>query len=732
MKFWLRSLLVLCVPYAFAADTWKNFARSDSFYAATLVENMLVLGSDGGVRVIHPDGSSEAFTSADGLEASDIRGVARSDAGELFAVSSRGIVSKFEPNGRFAVLNRSFESTSSELRPGLLVSAGPVLVLGFRDKVAFFDCLRGKSLVSLSRIGNVSLKSTPPSAMLVEGDSLFVALGADVYVRQMNWDALAKDVLLADPASWNFVGTFRGGDSSRASIERLSFSDGSLLADFDETLSVPVALGDTLSRKRFPALWKGDGSLVRQILSGDGFAYLVGKNSAWYYDGELSDVSAWTRFLLENPYVVSPFVGSAGGVTVYSSSGDFGWSDGEVFSYGHSLGDLPYYGGTEPYSLLLKNLATLSDGASLVGIWGFGWRLYSENGGGFMQSVGLENSNCAERYMPNYIVPTGVAVSPDSLGWLVSFWGNSGYGIAYIDESGSISCANGVGGGNFSGPLLSSFSEDGSEWLLYSGAGKTAGTDGTGALDIFRIRPISETGGELVVLDKRTVPTPDNYVLVDMDFDKSGRLWAITNSTFAYFESGMDSVQAPHKTSSYEQSSLSSLSVDPNDRLWIGTIGNGAYMVKKSGASPDTMSATRFASRNGLLDDIVYDVQIDAKKGQAWFVHRNGVTRYARTDLRETGAYMTSDGPGIKVYPNPVRFDLGQTLTFENVSEKATISVYNAGAHLVRFFRGNELDGGRTVWDGRDKRGILVAPGVYHYVIQKGSRQKRGKILVIH
>ena len=144
------------------------------------------------------------------------------------------------------------------------------------------------------------------------------------------------------------------------------------------------------------------------------------------------------------------------------------------------------------------------------------------------------------------------------------------------------------------------------------------------------------------------------------------------------------------------------------------------------------MSATRFVSRNGLLNDVVYDVLVDGKKGHAWFVHKNGVTRYARTDLRETSSFMTSDGPKIKVYPNPVRFDLGQVLTFENVSESATVSVYNSGAHLVRAFRGDELDGGRVVWDGRDRRGVLIAPGVYHYIIQKGSRKKRGKLLVIH
>lgn len=718
---------------AFAADTWKNFARSDSFYASALVGKMLVLGTDGGVRFISPDGSTDVLASANGLEASDIRGVVQTASGELLTVSSQGIVSKYLGNRRFSVLNRSFVSTSSELQSGLAEIADSILVLGFRDKIAFFDVARGKSLVSLSRVGNVSLKSTAPSAMLIRGDSLFVALGSDVYLRRMSWKTLSEDVLLADPASWTFVGNFHGKDSSAVAITRLSLSNGALQASFDETLSVLVANGDTLSRKKFPALWNGDSSLVRKVLSGDGFSYLVGKNSAWYYDdGELTDVSAWTGFSLKNPYAVVPFVGGSGGVTVYSADGDFGWSDGEAFAYGPSLGDLPYYGGVEPYTRLLKNLETLSDGTTLVGIWGFGWRIYSENGGEFLQNIGLENSNCAERYLTNYIVPTGVAVSPDSLGWLVSFWGNSGYGIAYIDKSGEISCANHAGSGKFSGPLRATWSEDGSEWILYSGAGKTEGTEGVGALDIFHIRPVAETGGELVLQSKATVPTPGNYVILDMDFDKSGRLWGITNSTFAYFETGMDSVQAPHKTSSYEQANLSSLSIDPNDRLWIGTIGSGAYMVKKVGNSPDTMAATKFVSRNGLLNDIVYDVLVDGKKGEVWFVHKNGASRYARTDLREASSFMTSDGPEIKVFPNPVRFDLGQVLTFENVAETATVSVYNSGAHLVRAFHGDELDGGRVVWDGRDRRGVLIAPGVYHYIIQKGSRKKRGKILVIH
>ncbi len=716
---------------AFALDAWKNFSRSDTFYSAALVDNVLVLGTDGGVRIVLNDGTSTVLASASGLESADIRAVVRSQDGELFAVSADGIISKLLENNRFLVLNRSFAESSSELVPGLVEASGKILVLGFRNRIAFFDVEKGKSVVSLSRVGSVSLKTTSPSAMLVSGDSLFVALGSDVYVREMSWDALDSDILLADPSSWTLAGTFHG-DSSATSIRRLSVSSKTLHADFAQTLSPIVACGDTLKAKRFPELWKDDSSRVSKILEGDGFAYLVGENSAWYYDGELSDVSAWTGFQMESPYVALPYLVGEGGVTVYSSKGDFGWSDGETFLYAQSMGDLPYYAGTEGYDRRLKNLETLSDGMTLVSIWGFGFRLYAEYGGELVGSVGLEESNCAERYLTNYIVPTGVTAAPDSSGWLVSFWGSSAYGLGYIDKAGNISCANGSGSGKYSGPLKAKWSDDGSEWILYSGAGKTSGVDGSGALDVFRIRPVSETGGELSIIEKETVPTPDNYVAIDMDFDSDGRLWVVTNIAFGYLESGMDSVQAPHKTSSFEQASLSSISVDAKNRLWIGTVGKGAFMVKKTGASPDTMAATKFVKRNGLLDDAVYDVAVDGKKGEVWFVHRKGVSRYARTDLRETSSYMTSEGPKFKAYPNPVRFDRGETFTFEHISESAVVSIYNSGAHLVRSFEGDELLGGRLVWDGRDKRGVLVAPGVYHYIVKKGSRKKQGKILVIH
>lgn len=731
MNFLFRTLFPFAVSLAFAVEPWKDFSRTDVFYSADLSDGILVLGTDGGVRFIAGDGGSDVFSSEDGLEASEIYGVATAESGTLFAISSKGIVSRHVGNGKFQVVNRSFVSEGVELVPGLVRNAATILVLGFKDRLSLFDVEKQKSLITLTRIGDASLKAVSPSALEIRGDSLMVAVGNAVYLRQMDWSALDRDVLLADPNSWTLAAQFQPPDSSRTAIRKISLSGDSLWVDFDETVSPIVALGDTLSPKAFPSLWSGDSSQILQVQEAGDFAYLVGKDSVWRYDGELENVSAWSKFPLSGAYAA--FTGHPdGGVSIHTSNGEFGFSDGESVALMGAFGDLPYYAEDAPHNRLLKNLAVLSDGTALVSVWGFGFRMFGAYGSEWRANLNNSAEFCAERYLPDFIVGTGVDVAPDSVGWLVSYWGNSGYGIAYVDAAGNASCANGIGSGNFSGPLRAAASEDGSEWIVYSAAGTTEGVSGYGALDIFRFKPISETGGELSLSDKEKVPTPDNYTLVDLDFDKSGRLWAVTNSTVAYWEEGMDSVQAPHKISSFERASLSSIAVDPMDRLWVGTIGSGAYRIQKTASSPDTMAATRYASRNGLLNDIVYDVAVDSQKGEVWFIHQNGASRYFRADLRETSSFMTSGGPEFKVYPNPVRFDLGQVLTFDYFPESATVSIYNAGAHLVRSFRNEEVSGGRLVWDGRGKDGTLVAPGVYHYIVRKGSQKKRGKILVIH
>jgi hypothetical protein len=134
-----------------------------------------------------------------------------------------------------------------------------------------------------------------------------------------------------------------------------------------------------------------------------------------------------------------------------------------------------------------------------------------------------------------------------------------------------------------------------------------------------------------------------------------------------------------------------------------------------------------------MLSNKVHDLAIDPVKGMIWFAHDGGVTRYSRKDLRNAEKMMTSEVPAeVKAYPNPFRPKQGQRLVIDNISEDSFVSVYNRGGSLVKSFYDGEVLGGRAEWDGTDKTGKFVAPGVYHYVVRKGSKKKTGKIILIH
>ena len=137
MNIIFRSIFFFWVAHALAVESWNTFARTTAFYEAALANRTLILATDGGVRFIYSNGASEVYSSENGLESSEIYGVVHTASGEIFAVSSLGVVSHFLGNGKFLVHNRSFASLGTTLVPGLLESSHSILVMGFRDRIAF-------------------------------------------------------------------------------------------------------------------------------------------------------------------------------------------------------------------------------------------------------------------------------------------------------------------------------------------------------------------------------------------------------------------------------------------------------------------------------------------------------------------------------------------------------------------------------------------------------------------
>ena len=83
----------------------------------------------------------------------------------------------------------------------------------------------------------------------------------------------------------------------------------------------------------------------------------------------------------------------------------------------------------------------------------------------------------------------------------------------------------------------------------------------------------------------------------------------------------------------------------------------------------------------------------------------------------------------VMVFPNPFVPDRGD-LVFANLTESATIRIYNLSGQLVRTLVEDNKDGGLE-WDGSNDRGRPVDSGVYYFTASSGKESVRGKFAVV-
>ncbi|MBI4056033.1 MAG: Ig-like domain-containing protein [Elusimicrobia bacterium] len=71
-----------------------------------------------------------------------------------------------------------------------------------------------------------------------------------------------------------------------------------------------------------------------------------------------------------------------------------------------------------------------------------------------------------------------------------------------------------------------------------------------------------------------------------------------------------------------------------------------------------------------------------------------------------------------------------RSITFQNLSSRATIRIFTVSGDLVTTIE--ETDGdGRTAWDVKNHKGQDVASGLYIYLIQNGSEKFKGELIVV-
>lgn len=150
--------------------------------------------------------------------------------------------------------------------------------------------------------------------------------------------------------------------------------------------------------------------------------------------------------------------------------------------------------------------------------------------------------------------------------------------------------------------------------------------------------------------------------------------------------------------------SISCMAIDGGNRKWIGTDGNGVYLI-----SADNMEQIyHFTTENSpLLSNNIESIAIDPNSGKVFFGTDNGLCSYM-SDATQPVEEMEKDD--VYAYPNPVEPGYTGLITVTGLSFDADVKILSPSGKLVSQGRSN---GGTYTWDGYDLHGNPVASGVY-------------------
>lgn len=147
---------------------------------------------------------------------------------------------------------------------------------------------------------------------------------------------------------------------------------------------------------------------------------------------------------------------------------------------------------------------------------------------------------------------------------------------------------------------------------------------------------------------------------------------------------------------------INCMAVDGANRKWIGTEGNGIYLL-----SPDGLETVHhFTMDNSPLpSDYIWSVTINPETGEAFIGTDAGLVSY-RSDATEG----KSNYQNIHVFPNPVRPEYNGQITVTGLLEKTQVRITDLNGNAV--VSGTSL-GGQFSWNGNLKNGKRASSGVY-------------------
>ena len=160
---------------------------------------------------------------------------------------------------------------------------------------------------------------------------------------------------------------------------------------------------------------------------------------------------------------------------------------------------------------------------------------------------------------------------------------------------------------------------------------------------------------------------------------------------------------------------VTSIMVDNDGQKWIGTNGQGVYVISRD----NIKEVHHFTTENSkLLSDIVGSIAMNTKTGEVFIGTENGLCSYMSGI---TGTIDTMNEDDVYAYPNPVTPDYNGLITITGLTDNADVKILSTSGTIIAEGKSN---GRFFTWNGRDKNNERVASGVYMVATATSSGEK--------
>ncbi len=181
------------------------------------------------------------------------------------------------------------------------------------------------------------------------------------------------------------------------------------------------------------------------------------------------------------------------------------------------------------------------------------------------------------------------------------------------------------------------------------------------------------------------------------------------------------------------EETINSIVVDGGDNKWFGTENAGALYTNPNG---QTTLANFNSSNSPLPSNKILKIAIDDTTGKVYFATDKGIVAY-NSNVSPFGNELGD----VYAYPNPA-LNIHNTITIDgrngtHLPKGTNVKILDIAGNLVyetNVIEGQELQGGKVVWNKRNLAGNKVASGVYIVLLSNddASETTTTKIAIIN